>query len=441
MMSRTRRCFLLACLLSGLFAAQAAVRSLTILHVNDLHARLLPDPDHRGGFAYLVSAIRQEEKGCRSCLLLNAGDLVQGTPVSTIFQGLPVYEIGNLFHFDVSTLGNHEFDYGWEMVPKFLAKARFPVVSANLTDASGRLIAGRPYLFRKVNGIRVAVIGLVMEDLARLTTPDKMGPWRAQPVIETLRKYVAEVREQSDLIVALAHVNDREAEQILHQVPEVAVVVSGHNHTGLKAAQEIERRVNVRVDGYGRELGRLDLRVNVGERRLESWIWKRIPVNTSAFAPAADMAAQVAHWEAQVSQRVDVPIGESRREIAGPELRSMLEQAMAAEVGADFGFLNAGGVRDKIPQGRLLARHIWNLMPFDDRVMVGKFRGSELPDVVKEGRQIDPNRTYRLAVTDFTAANQGERSQLRAHGMQFPESGPLLRDLLIAWIRKKQVLP
>lgn len=440
-MSRTRRLFLLVWLLAGLFAVQGAVRSLTILHVNDLHARLMPDPNHRGGFAYLAAAIRQEEKGCRSCLLLNAGDLVQGTPVSTIFRGLPVYEIGNLLHFDVSTLGNHEFDYGWEMVPRFLAAARYPVVSANVADGSGRLIAGQPYVIRKVNRIRVAVIGLMMGDLARVSTPDKMGPWRSLPLVETLRRYVAEVRARSDLIVALAHISDREAEQILREVPEVSVVVSGHNHTGLKIAQEQEGRVHVRVDGYGWELGRLDLRVNLGERKLESWSWKRIAVNSSTLTPAADMAAKVAHWEGQVSKRVDVPIGEARREIAGTELRTMLEQAMAAGVGADFGFLNAGGVRDKIPQGRLLARHVWNLMPFDNRVMVGKFHGSQLPAVVKEGRQIDPNRIYSLAVTDFTVANQGERSQLRTQGLEFPQSGPLLRDLLIAWIQKKQVLP
>ena len=93
------RCLLaLALLLPAPLAAE--IRSLTILHTNDLHARLTPLDNHHGGFAYLAAAIRRERANCTDCILLNAGDLVQGTPVSTIFHGLPVYEIANLFGFD-----------------------------------------------------------------------------------------------------------------------------------------------------------------------------------------------------------------------------------------------------------------------------------------------------------------------------------------------------
>ena len=83
----------------------AEIRSLTILHTNDLHARLSPLDNRNGGFAYLASAIRRERGGCTDCILLNAGDLVQGSPVSTIFHGLPVFEIANLLGFDAATRG------------------------------------------------------------------------------------------------------------------------------------------------------------------------------------------------------------------------------------------------------------------------------------------------------------------------------------------------
>ena len=110
-----RRSILLAAILCAVAAAAGAqTRPLTILHTNDLHARLLPLEDGRGGFAALAALIRQERAGCRWCLLVNAGDLVQGSPVSTIYRGLPVYKIANLFGYDASTIGNHDFDYGWE---------------------------------------------------------------------------------------------------------------------------------------------------------------------------------------------------------------------------------------------------------------------------------------------------------------------------------------
>src|SRR5690349_14023505 len=127
-MSHFSRRLLAVCLLAATPLA-AEVRSLTILHINDFHARLSPLENHNGGMAYLAAAIEKERQGCTDCILLNAGDLVQGTPVSTIFHGLPVYEIANLLHFDAATLGNHEFDYGWPQVEKFIQTAKYPIVT------------------------------------------------------------------------------------------------------------------------------------------------------------------------------------------------------------------------------------------------------------------------------------------------------------------------
>jgi len=111
---------------------------------------------------------------------------------------------------------------------------------------------------------------------------------------------------------------------------------------------------------------------------------------------------------------------------------------MAAETGADLAFINRGGIRDTLPQGRLLARHVWNIMPFDDRVVIGRFRGSELPKAVAAGRAIDPHREYSLAVNEFSAINQ--KHILGTEGLTFSKIGPPLRDLLIDWIRKQKLL-
>ena len=87
---------------------------------------------------------------------------MQGTPVSTIYQGLPVYEIANQMGIDVSTLGNHEFDYGWKQILTFVKVAKFPVVSANVENDKGALLTGKGYAIKNVGGLRVAVIGVLM---------------------------------------------------------------------------------------------------------------------------------------------------------------------------------------------------------------------------------------------------------------------------------------
>jgi hypothetical protein len=79
-------------------------------------------------------------------------------------------------------------------------------------------------------------------------------------------------------------------------------------------------------------------------------------------------------------------------------------------------------------------------MPFDNRLVVGTFKGRDMPAVVLGGRQLEPDRDYTLAVTDFTAANQGSQENLRTTGLKFPHDVGLLRDLLVDWFRKKKVI-
>jgi 2',3'-cyclic-nucleotide 2'-phosphodiesterase (5'-nucleotidase family) len=437
-MTRARWLSLWLLLFAGLAPAQENLRPLTILHTNDLHARFLPDGRQRGGFAQLATVIRREREGCHGCLLLNAGDLVQGSPVSTLFRGLPVYEVANMLGFDASTIGNHEFDYGWAKVREFIRVARFPVVSANVVDDHGRLLAPNAWIIRSANGLRVAIIGVLTADLPQLSTPDLLGPYRALAVADTVRQYANEVRGRSDLIVLLAHITPEEEDQVLQQEPEIPVVISGHAHRGLDQPKRVDRRVVVRVNAYGEELGRLDLMVDTQKKSVASSTWKRLPVDAKTISPAPDVAKAVAAWEAKVSKLVDVPIGEAKREFARKDLKELMERAMAEETGADFAFMNPGGIRDFIPKGTILARHVWNVMPFDNHVVVGTFKGSQLPAMVTAGRQVDPDREYKLAVPDFVASNQ--KPEMGTTDLQFPIIGPLQRDLLIDWIKKKKVL-
>jgi len=432
---------LLALLLVALAAPAQDVRPLTILHSNDLHAHLLPDDHGMGGFAYLATAVREERARSVASLYLNAGDLVQGTPVSTLYQGLPIYQIANHLGFDVSTLGNHEFDYGWRRIQDFIKAAKFPIVSANIVNESGALLAGKPYMIKTAGGIRVAVIGVLLGDLVgNLATPDKVGPWRVLPVVETVRKYAAELHDKSDLIVVLGHIHDAEADAILQQVPDVSIAIVGHSHREYPKLHNFDGRVGALVTSYGVELGRLDLLVDMTAHKLKSVEWKIIPVDSKKFAPDVLVAREVAQWEAKVSKVVDVPIAEARRRFEKRDLQVMIERAMAEETGSDLAWVNLGNVRDVIPAGAVLARTVWNILPFDNAVVIGKFKGSRLPAKVREGHSIDPDREYTLATTDFTAANQASSDQLGVSGLDFPRTAAMQRDMVIDWIKKKKIL-
>jgi 2',3'-cyclic-nucleotide 2'-phosphodiesterase (5'-nucleotidase family) len=419
--------------------ALPAVRTLTILHVNDLHSRLLPLENHHGGFAYLASVIRRERANCTDCILLNAGDVAQGTPVSTIFRGLPSFELANMLGIDAATLGNHDFDYGWQQARKFLDVAKYPIVDVNLVGPKGDLFTAKPWAILQVNGLKVGVIGVMTEELKTLTTPKELGDCHTLPLVETVRKAAHELRPQVDIVVVVAHVSPQEELALLKSEPEVAVSVTGHLHTALPQPLIQDGRILVREKGYAEELGRLELKVDTEKKQAVAWEWKHILVDGSV-PPAADVVEKVKRWEDEVSSRVDKPLAVSKRALRKQEVKLLIERAMREETHSDFAYMNSGGVRDIVPEGQLMERNIWNIMPFDNHVVVGRFKGSQIPAKVLGDRKLDPEKMYTLAVSDFTAANQGTPENFGVTGLEFPKDAGLMRDILITWFRKQKVI-
>jgi 5'-nucleotidase / UDP-sugar diphosphatase len=427
--------------LSSSLWAQDDIRSFSILHSNDLHAQLQPTPDGHGGLAYLAAEVRHQRANCTACIYLSAGDLVQGSPVSTLYHGAPLYELANMLGLDAASVGNHEFDYGWKAIQNFARIAHFPVLTANVENERHELLTGKGYVIRNVGGVRIAIVGLVMGDLAgNYSTLDQVGPWQIKPIVETMHRVAGELQGRADMILALGHLNIKEAETFLQDAPEVSIAIIGHGHDGFPGLQQIGHRYAVELKAYGVELGRLDVKFDLTKHDIVSADWKRIPIDSHAITPAPDVAKVVARWEAKVSKLVDVPIGEAKHPFSKAELRPLIEHAMAESVGADFAFITTGDIRTTLPQGKLLARNIWNMLPFEDHVLMGTFKGSQLPSAITARFPVDPNKEYKVAVTAFLAANQSSPSQLATTGMKFPVTGPSQRDAMLSWVSRTKVL-
>jgi len=180
---RTAVFVIIICLLSlsSGFAEVHQYVVLTILHVNDLRGRILPSivksVDERtpvGGAAYLAQLIEDERsKNPEGTILLSAGDMVQGSSASNIFQGQPVIEIMNYLKFDAMALGNHECDWGLDVLKRLQASAGFPFLSATVTGGAGEALPGvKPFVMFERKGLKIAVIGVTTPGTDYRTRPD-----------------------------------------------------------------------------------------------------------------------------------------------------------------------------------------------------------------------------------------------------------------------------
>lgn len=408
----------------------AELRPLTILHVNDVHAQITPRADGQGGFAYLQATLKRERGDCAHCIVVQAGDMVQGTAVSSVFKGTPIFELANLFRFDAGTLGNHDFDYGQEKLAGFLKIANYPIVSVNLRDAEGKSPV-KPYVVLERGGLRIGVIGAMTDTLNKLVTPQILAGMRTIPAIEAVRKAAAELRPKVDVIVLLAHFTPAEEAGILREVTDLNVIVGGHLHAALPKLTVADGRILVRLNSNATELGRLDMMFDTETKKVASSNWRRIAVGRNTIEPDAEMARAVAGWDAKVAAMMDVPIGEATQMLSGPAVKAWCEKVLVETTKADLGYCNAGGMRAAIPKGVITVRNIWDVMPFDNRIVVGKVKGSDLPAIVRNGHEFEAEKVYKLATSDFVAGTSFTT-------LQFDDAGVMVRDAMVEWVKQRK---
>ena len=257
-------------------AAKAPIK-LTILHTNDMHSRIDPFPEGAGQWAGLGGMARRAAlvKDIRSrepnVLLLDSGDIFQGTPYFNFFGGEVEYKLMSQMGYDASTLGNHDFDNGLEGLQRQLPHAAFPFLVANY-DFSKTPLAGRfaPYKVFERQGVRVGVFGLGIE-LAGLVADKNFGATAYLDPVAKAREVVAQLRgaEKCDLVICLSHLGYKyesaklDDRKLAAQVAGIDLILGGHTHTFLDAPEPIASPdghptlIN-QVGWSGINLGRLD---------------------------------------------------------------------------------------------------------------------------------------------------------------------------------------
>ena len=238
---------------AGLLSAQQ--KELVILHTNDTHSQIEPNPTTasrnagEGGIVRRAAYFDQVRKEEPNVIVVDAGDFVQGSPYYNFFGGEVEIKMMNKMGYDVGTLGNHEFDNGLEPLAKILAMAEFPIICANY-DCTGTPLAPyiKPTAIVERGGIKVGFVGICIKPDG-LISKKNFGDIKYLDPVESLNKYAAELKKQGcDLVVCVSHVGffkDRENEgdrQLAANSTDVDIIIGGHTHTNLQGCEEQANR-------------------------------------------------------------------------------------------------------------------------------------------------------------------------------------------------------
>lgn len=267
----------------------AAVKKITILHTNDVHSHIDPFPmddprnPNKGGVARRAALIEKIRQETPNILLLDAGDIFQGTPYFNYYGGELEFKLMSMMQYDLSTIGNHDFDNGVDGLTAQMPHATFEFVSANYDFKNTSMAAFvKPYKIFNKNGIKIGVFGLGIKleglvDKKMYKETVYNNPVEvAQDMVRILKK-----EQKCDLVICLSHLgykyNKEDADKIsdlklAELTKDIDLIIGGHTHTFLdkptivKNLDGNEVLVN-QVGCYGINLGRIDFYLDTNKAK------------------------------------------------------------------------------------------------------------------------------------------------------------------------------
>jgi 5'-nucleotidase / UDP-sugar diphosphatase len=418
---------------------------LTFLQINDVYS-IAPLPNGAGGLARVATLKQALAQSGRTPFMVLAGDFLSSSVESTVFKGEQMIDALNAAGLDLATLGNHEFDFGTDVLIQRMAAAKWQWVVSNVIDLrTGKPVGGvPPYVVRTFGSLKVGFLGLCLASEG--IRSETLTQLRFVPPIEATAQYLPALqREGVDLIVAVTHLTFAEDRELAERFPEIALIIGGHEHFPITATEN--RTLISKAGSDAKFVARID--VNRRPNGTIERFYELLPI-TSALADEPRTKAVVDAYESRLGVELNTVIGTTSAPLDAVSVRlraaetnagNLVADAMRADTGAEIAIVNSGGIRsDRVhPAGTITRRQVLEMEPFGNVDCVlsvsgktildilesgvsklpnaaGQFpqvsglsfrvdarapAGRRVSDVKVGGAALDPSRTYTLVVPDF----------------------------------------
>ncbi|MBQ6621438.1 MAG: bifunctional metallophosphatase/5'-nucleotidase [Mogibacterium sp.] len=375
-----------------------AKKKLTILHTNDFHGDFLPtETDGRttGGISHLAGYVNKVRKEEENVIYANSGDMFQGSVIDSEFLGLSTIDLMNLLSPDISTIGNHEVDYGIAHL-LFLEKcARFPIINANLFVTMNNTRLFEPYMNLEVGGMRILFIGILTEEVLSMTKNEKViGSFID---VEEAAREIGIICDNyrtrfTDMVVLLTHIGieaDRQLAALLNPDWGVDFIIGGHSHTLLEEPEIVNGVPIVQVGKGSGHIGRFDIVYDTLRNKITEWKWECVEITPELAEPDPVMEELLSIYKGETDKKYQRIVTHFARALTHPsriqetELGNLYADLIQWESSFDIMLMGSGSIRKQVLGPIVDYQSMLENTPFDDLLWMLKVTGAQFRRMVQ----------------------------------------------------------
>lgn len=447
---------------------RCGVIEVVIYHTTDLHGNYEPVTDYEGvtnvgGLYQLAAVLAERRSGHKYSFLVDNGDTFQGTLMSWLTKGRVVIETLNTLGYDVWNLGNHDFDWGLEVLGMNVQGFSNAVLGANVQWAgtgSSPLGVVQPYVLREVGGVRIAFVGVTHPKIPYWLRPVTIGNAAIEEPATALLRVMPAVRaERPDCIVLLAHLGydekvgalEEELARVVELFPDIDVIIGGHTHTAVPS-MKLGRTLFTQAGYHGAMLGEVRLQFDEETRELVRSTALVIPVGPGGareekvWRQAAWARVATEMIATQGLAYVDGVIGGASANTEETTEQTLICEAIQRATGAEIVFHGAFGTGAMVSNRVMTVKDLFQMIPYENGIVVAELNGREVREILdtmlewwgtprftfpyglkarvdveglagervvalhdRRGKALEEGRRYRVAFNSYVAASGGKR--------------------------------
>ena len=359
--------------------------NFTFFALNDFHGSIIDD---NGGLSVIGNYIIEEEKKFpETTIVLSSGDMFQGSALSNMTQGAVMVETMNKIGFDAMTIGNHEFDWGIDIIKNYNNKTTdvipdFPIICCNIFEKETNQPVDwcDPYVIVEKAGIKIGIIGAIGSELENSISTAMVAPYEFKEPLEYIKKYTSELRNEKgcELVVLSIHDNTTNINQLYADLSgeyQLDAIFNGHTHSTYAGDTTGIDGINmpyIQSGSAGSYIGKVVLTYNKTNKKVEECSAENIKVSKKLSSENEELNKIIDKYNEKISIIANEVIG-----VAGSHIDQITTARWAVNVirdysGCQIGFINNGGIRSNAfpikANENITVGKIWEIMPFDNFV-------------------------------------------------------------------------